>query len=459
METKKCLYCNGEITGKREDAKFCSNTCKAKHWEETRPSNKASLPVVQEEKNVISQLRGISGCNENINSNTGKTNTSVTIYKTVEVAAGNPERLRLGKEQRRLTDVRKQLESEVRSLQDNLKQISSQDGNIWVVGFTGAGAFLGNKNSENKTEGTIFGGLAGFVTGKVLKAVTQDIREEDKKQQAEKILIEAQNKIILIHDTDKALSILNEKLKVTPFFIKEKKQIPVIEKKEIKTIDLSINPEVKECAEPSAGLQTDVSDVSLTDIGSDKIVNSQKLKLMKFTTLPFQGKWSMFFGIPSYNFYCLLFGMPGEGKSTFAIQFAKYLSENIGRVVYISSEEGLSKTLTDKFMNNHAESKYLDVADLRTFEDILRVVQPETYNFIFIDSLDDMRIDVDKMKKIRLQYKNSAIISISQSTKDGKVRGSNELVHDCDIAVKVENGIASTTKNRFKERGMTYDVF
>jgi len=49
------------------------------------------------------------------------------------------------------------------------------------------------------------------------------------------------------------------------------------------------------------------------------------------------------------------------------------------------------------------------VADLRTFDDILKEVRPESYNFIFIDSLDNMKIDADKMKKIRAAYKNSRV--------------------------------------------------
>jgi len=72
---------------------------------------------------------------------------------------------------------------------------------------------------------------------------------------------------------------------------------------------------------------------------------------------------------------------------------------------------------------------------------------------------DNMRIDSDGMKKLRDRYKDSALITISQSTKDGKMRGSYEIVHDADIAVKVENGIATTTKNRFKEKGMGFTVF
>lgn len=62
------------------------------------------------------------------------------------------------------------------------------------------------------------------------------------------------------------------------------------------------------------------------------------------------------------------------------------------------------------------------------------------------------------MRRIRSKFRNSAIIAICQSTKDGKVRGSYEMIHDCDIAVKVTNGIAVTAKNRFKEKNMEFDV-
>jgi hypothetical protein len=36
--------------------------------------------------------------------------------------------------------------------------------------------------------------------------------------------------------------------------------------------------------------------------------------------------------------------------------------------------------------------------------------------------------------------------------------GSCEIVHDCDMAVNVEKVIADSTKNRFKDKGMTLEV-
>ncbi|MDZ4786578.1 MAG: DNA cytosine methyltransferase [bacterium] len=190
-----------------------------------------------------------------------------------------------------------------------------------------------------------------------------------------------------------------------------------------------------------------------------KIISSDQLQNMHFDTLQFNGKWDAFFGNTSLNFFAVLYGLPGHGKSTFAIQFAKFLADNLGKVIYISGEEGFSMTFKNKFVLNKVDSKQLFVADLRTFDDIMRVVPAESYRFIFIDSLDNMNIDADKMKAIRRKYKNAAIISICQSTKAGLMRGSQEIVHDSDIVIQVQDGLATTTKNRFKEKGMTYEVF
>ncbi len=192
---------------------------------------------------------------------------------------------------------------------------------------------------------------------------------------------------------------------------------------------------------------------------SGKIISSSDLQKINYKALNFTGKWHEFFGYPSINFHCVIHGMSGEGKSTFAIQFANYLAQNFGRVIYISGEEGFSKTFRDKVSKNNAVSDDLFVADLRTFDDIVKEIGTNTFNFIFIDSLDNMKIDANKMKELRERYKDSALITISQSTKDGKIRGSYEIVHDCDVAVKVVNGIAITVKNRFKEKGKEIVVF
>ncbi len=152
-------------------------------------------------------------------------------------------------------------------------------------------------------------------------------------------------------------------------------------------------------------------------------------------------------------------GKPGEGKSTFCIQFADYLAKNFGQVVYISGEEGFSKTLRDKVVNNKIDNPHLFFADISSFEQIKTEIENNKFHFIFIDSLDTLRIDVLKLRELRELYPQSAFVTISQSTKDGKMRGSQEIIHDTDVAIKVENGIAVTTKNRFSPRGAEFSIF
>ena len=150
---------------------------------------------------------------------------------------------------------------------------------------------------------------------------------------------------------------------------------------------------------------------------------------------------------------------PGSGKSTFSVKLAHYLAETFGEVLYISGEEGFCKTLRDKIVTSNAISSNLSFADLHSLSEVLENVPQGRFNFILIDSLNNMRIDTAGLQQLRDYFKNAAIIAIAQSTKDGKMRGSNEIIHDCDIEVSVYKGIASTVKNRFYKTETEYCIF
>lgn len=192
---------------------------------------------------------------------------------------------------------------------------------------------------------------------------------------------------------------------------------------------------------------------------NSKIQKMKDVAGLKRPRLNFTGKWLDFFGIPQTNFFCVIHGMSGEGKTNFAIQFAIYLAEMFGNVLYVSGEEGFNPTFQQKIKILGADNvPSLYAADLRTGEEILTEVE-SNFHFIFIDSVNNMDIDPELMKAIRAKFPQSAIIAICQSTKDGKMRGSYELIHEADIAVKVVKGIALTTKNRFAESMREFDVF
>lgn len=190
-----------------------------------------------------------------------------------------------------------------------------------------------------------------------------------------------------------------------------------------------------------------------------KIISSEYLCELNFPCIIFRDRWAELIGNPSTNFHCVVHGLSGHGKSTFCIIFAKYLADNHGTVLYISAEEGISKTLQDKFLINECTSQNLHVVDVRKYDDIVKYLLPRSYSFVFIDSLNTMKIDAAKLKSIKEMFKYSALITICQATKSGNMRGSYEIVHDADIEIKVEDGLATTIKNRFKQIGKVFTVF
>jgi predicted ATP-dependent serine protease len=188
-------------------------------------------------------------------------------------------------------------------------------------------------------------------------------------------------------------------------------------------------------------------------------MNLRELKKLKFKYLTFQGRWKDFIGLPSTHFHLAIHGLPGQGKSTFCILFAEYLAENFGAVMYVSGEQGLEKTLQDIINRTGANSDKIDFSDPKNYDEVYTCVERNKYNFIFIDSLNTLQIDEKRLKKLKEYYSQSAFITISQSTKDGKMKGNNEILHDADTVIGVHKGMAITSKNRFNASDRHFEVF
>ena len=448
MMTKKCEHCGQEFSAKRNDAKFCNSTCRSMNWQNNNST-------ISDSENIQKQLKGV------LNDNPASIKRIVTqlipnkdyVDLATTIKAKKIEILRL--QQQKLSFAKQFL-----SLQ-NLG-----NGGITLLG-TGTGAAIGYNRSENlKNEpgkclsNTINGGFWGFLGGFAFEQLTKDYREKQRQEDINQINVNLSDVNAKITNLNKDINELNDILaKTEPQLTIETE---IIEKSEVNQDGLTINSiemaEIRPQINVNKHLEEAVKTVN-NDNNDGKIISSGQLVEMNYKALNFQGNWQHLFGFPSVNFHCVIHGMSGEGKSTFAIQFANYLANNFGKIIYISSEEGFSKTMKDKIVNNNASSENLFIADIRTYDDLVTEVRPNTYNFIIIDSLDNMRIGANEMKSLRKLYQHSAIITISQSTKDGKIRGSYEIVHDSDIAVCVTKGIAETTKNRFLEKGRKFKIF
>lgn len=511
---RRCKNCNKPIAPeKKAIAEFCNPSCKARYHEKKKSGAKIKITETENLEPVSNTINGLNFENTITNNqNTEHSPKSEISDTTPEVILPEQFIIKVTKEETpnykfnngQLSLCRKYIatcENEIKRLTNAIETEKNRNGAGFCLAGAASGAMIGNKiatpkqqppkdgeitlwsksgtkiplsenrqhlkkeieqnNAGKKLLYSALGGLLGFGFGKVLSDATQDSREQSKIENIKKY----QQQIIVYENNLQSFKqmepqLLSELSKFSQYIDKEEKVLnPAYtealnqQKKRESTI---------EGLSGSSGVTQQNNNVikqQSTEFENDKITSMQNIVDMKFILLNFKGKWREFFGLPQTNFFCVIHGAAGEGKSTFAIQLAKYCAGDFGNVLIVSGEEGFAPTFQQKIKLLGANVANLYAGDIRTGIELLNEVPTNKFHFIVIDSLNNMGIDHEIMKQIRNKFKHSAIIAICQNTKDGKMRGSYEIIHDSDITVKVTNGIAVTTKNRFKQKDQKFDVF
>lgn len=175
----------------------------------------------------------------------------------------------------------------------------------------------------------------------------------------------------------------------------------------------------------------------------DQVVTSIELAFANFKTIPITGKWKDLIGQPGEPFKIMIYGKPGCGKSSLAIDFGHYLAkEHAKSVLYVSDEERFCHTLTDKINRLNARHPNLKFA-ARLQESLM------PYDVVFIDSVNSMGLKPEYLKELFLKYPKKSFIFVFQTTKDGKFKGRQDFEHDVDAVIHCENKTAFSEKNRF----------
>jgi|GEM_PF-104382 len=174
-------------------------------------------------------------------------------------------------------------------------------------------------------------------------------------------------------------------------------------------------------------------------------LTGKQLDELKFGELPFEGVYRDLLGMPDRNFWLMIYGPPFNGKTTFALGFAKFLAEKIGRVAYVSPEQHGTKT--QQFVARKLNA--LSVSRLEYFGSLSAAGDLREYDFIFIDSATAAGLDLWQVQRLRDMLPGRALITILQSTKGHDFRGEQGWRHTPSIVVRVEDGNASTEKNQY----------
>ncbi len=187
--------------------------------------------------------------------------------------------------------------------------------------------------------------------------------------------------------------------------------------------------------------------------GLSGVLTAEEMATRKLDLLNFLSFWHSLFGNPARNFTMMFHGEPHNGKTIFLLKLAQYLAENFGDVLYVSSEEFASPTMTKKV------NEFLNPLPSRLhFAENLQDPDLSDYQFIILDSVNDLGLKINQYKELRKEHPDKAFIFILQHTKAGDFKGGKDWEHIAEIAGEVHKGVVNITKNRYAPKG-TLDFF
>jgi hypothetical protein len=160
----------------------------------------------------------------------------------------------------------------------------------------------------------------------------------------------------------------------------------------------------------------------------------------EFETLPFEGIWKSAVGCPELAGSWIIYGPTKNGKTTFAMMLAKYLTQ-FEKVFYNSIEEGLSRSVQIAYervgMIEAAGRITLEREGLEAMTE--RLKKRKSANIVFIDSLQFLGITFKEYKKLKTMFPRKLFVFVSHVANgqpDGKAAVA--LWRDASISFKVE---------------------
>jgi hypothetical protein len=185
----------------------------------------------------------------------------------------------------------------------------------------------------------------------------------------------------------------------------------------------------------------------------------------KHKTMAFTGKWLDSFGEPPVSGSWIIYGTSGSGKTCFALQLAKYLT-NFDRVLYWSLEQGNSKTFQSAWKREKMADCGTDimVSDEETgFEMIEKTMnQRKGRGILIIDSLTPLKgqsFNIVAYERFRKRMKNKLLIWVSHEK--GGIPDTNVgdyIMKLADLKMRVE-GFKVITNSRAGDKMKDFIVW
>lgn len=161
--------------------------------------------------------------------------------------------------------------------------------------------------------------------------------------------------------------------------------------------------------------------------------------------MDFEGDWLAAIGRPEVKGAVLVWGDSGQGKTSFVLQFARYIA-SFERVLFDSLEEGdsLSMELAFRRQNMMEVNGKVVLLDKEPIAELMeRLDKPKSPNVVIIDSLQYSGLRYEDYKTLIDRYRKKLFVFVSHADgrePSGKVAMS--IKYDAHIKVRVDGFMA-----------------
>lgn len=160
----------------------------------------------------------------------------------------------------------------------------------------------------------------------------------------------------------------------------------------------------------------------------------------KFKTLDFTDEWLRAIGRPELTGSWIIYGPPKNGKTTFAMMLAKYMTR-FGRVAYDSIEEGLSLSIQmamDRVdLREVGGSMVLIEEGIGELEERLRL--HKSYDIVVVDSIQFADLQFSEYKRLKKRFPNKLFIYVSHiEGRQPEGLTAKRIWRDANVAIRVE---------------------
>lgn len=148
-----------------------------------------------------------------------------------------------------------------------------------------------------------------------------------------------------------------------------------------------------------------------------KTITPAKFAKMRFSVIPFEGRFKDSFGEPETNFSMIIYGESGSGKTEAEVIIAKELAKH-HKVYFNSKEQGFSKSLQDCYNRNSMRDVQgmLQLAHKESVMDMIkRLKKKRSAKVVLLDSIQHSKLTYEQWKELRQLFPKKIFILISHS--------------------------------------------